>query len=59
MESEELPYGYTRNKFGEVEPHPAEQRVLAACRQLRACGWTVEQIAQALSERGLLYRGSV
>ena len=50
-----IPHGYTRDG-DRVIPNDAEQRVVALARELRAQGLTLQQIGDALAERGAFNR---
>lgn len=52
-----VPYGQRLAADGvHLEPHPAEQRVIAAARKLRAQGLALRAIAAELGERGFVSR---
>jgi|GEM_PF-3098269 len=52
-----IPYGQRLAADGvHLEPHPAEQRVIAAVRELRACGLSLRAIAAELARRGMTSR---
>jgi site-specific DNA recombinase len=52
----EAPYGWHLTDDNTLEPHRAEQQVIAAARELRAAGLSLRKVGAGLAERGLLPR---
>jgi hypothetical protein len=58
MVSGEAPYGWTRDRHGQLGVDPVEQIVVARIRELRTKGLSDRQVALRLNKEGVRARGT-